>query len=572
MLVSKYIAKFLAENQIKYVFGITGTAVNMCFVGLGEEEGIDYVCPMHEQGASMGADGYSRVGRHLGVAIGTSGPGATNMVTGCAGAYTDSVPVLFIVGQAMQSTRADNNTRFFAFQEIDLVSIFKPITKYVNEVTDQKQIKYELGKAMSIALRGRKGPCVLVIPEDILYADIDPDKLPKYEDECKQGEYEENIESIRKACGFIVSKLKKAKKPILLFGGGVHQSCAEEDALNVIHKLSCPTALTFPARDLLGDDSKYNIGSIGIFGTIAGNKMIQNSDYIISIGARLDRYITGNPPDFAKNAYKVVVDIDENELNKFDVLGPHVDYKIMADIKVFLKIFLEEIKKEKISVKESYVQEALHLRKQYPLLKSSYAIEDTVNPYYFVDRLSFALRNDDIIFTDTGLSAIWIGQSFKFKQGQRWHTQFAYSAMGYSLPAAIGGYFAVKKRVICIAGDGGLQMSIQELCNLEYYRPDIKVFVICNDGYGLIQKTQDDFKNGHHATDRKHHVPLPDIIQVANAYKIPTFEISNNKEIDEALTKILNVDGPVLCAVKIPISKRISLRVRGGDLDNMIGE
>lgn len=566
MIVSKYIAKYLAERKIGYVFGVTGTAVNMCFVSLGEQEGIDYVCPMHEQGASMGADGYCRVSGITGVAIGTSGPGTSNMLTGCVGAYMDSIPIVYIVGQAGSgSSKKDTNVRFFGFQEMNSFDIFKPVTKYITNVTNPYLIKFELDKAFDIAESNRKGPCMLVVAEDVLYADIDLSQLISYEKHEKRIAFTNKKDVLE-----CIEWLNNAKKPILLLGAGVHCANAEDEVYELAMRLGIPIALTFPARDLLDDSCELNIGAIGIFGSRGGNKSIQDADFILGIGVRLDRFVTGTPCAFAAEAKKILVDIDNEELNKYEAIGIQVDKAIHSDAKCFIIELLNALDTTGyVHQHDDFVKKCYEIRIANPLVETSYYGENTVNPYIFIQSLSRSLDERDTVFTDTGLSAVWVGQAFTFKRGQRWHTQFNNSSMGYALPAAIGASFANDNRIICITGDGGLQMSVQEFANVEYYKKNIKIFVICNDGYGLIQKTQDDYNNGHYATDRINHVPLPDVIKVAEAYGIDTIEINNNEEINEKIDCILSCTKPVVCIVRIPITKRISPRVKGGDLLNM---
>lgn len=564
MIVSRFIVDFLQKQGIKHVFGVTGTTVNMCFVALGEKEGIDYICPLHEQTASMGADGYSRVSGDIGVAIGTSGPGTSNMTTGCAGAFFDSIPVLYIVGQtSINNSKQSFGVRHFGFQELDTEQIFKPITKYVKTVNNQIDVQVELEKAINIAKTGRKGPVMLVFPENVLYADINAEELQHYKKPILKQEDTINH-------SIVYDLLKQANKPLILFGAGVHSSGAELLAKEFVNRTSIPFALTYPARDLLETKNPLNVGSIGIFGTQYGNMAIQNADLLVCVGARMDKYVTGaNPINFSPNSKKVFVDIDLNELNKLDLLGIRSDVKICEDAGAFFK----KMFKNDLSCLPNY----LDWKKYISLNKTTYsssvysnALDDTINPYLFIHRLSDVLSDGDIVFTDTGLSAVWVGQSFEFKNNQRWFTQFSYSSMGYGLSAAIGGSFATNSRIICVTGDGGIQMSIQDLSTVKFYNKNIKIFIICNNGYGLIQKTQDDFNNGHHATDRENHVPLPNLKKLIKAYELKCFEINRNGELEKNIRQTLNFNGPSVCLVNIPISKKISPRIRGNKkLDEM---
>ncbi len=565
MFVSRYIVKFLKEKGIQHVFGVTGTTVNMCFVALGETEGIDYICPLHEQTASMGADGYSRVSGKIGVAIGTSGPGTTNMVTGCAGAFFDSIPILYIVGQtSVGNSKQSINIRHFGFQELDSEKVFNSITKYVHTVYDPLKTKYELEKAISIALSDRKGPTMLVFPENVLYSDIDENELESFREEgCKKNSFYDYSKIIR--------LIEASSKPLLLLGGGIHIGKAESLARDFVEKTSIPFALTYPARDLLETNNDLNVGSIGIFGSQYGNMAIQNADLLVCVGARMDKYVTGNNPgDFSPNSKKIIIDIDEQELNKMKSLSFLPEIAILEDANVFFK----EMLKYDYSTLEGKFKEWKDFiasnKLKYPLCQESFYLENTINPYVFIKLLSEIMEEGDYLFTDTGLSAVWVGQSFEFKKRQRWFTQFSYSSMGYGLSATIGGSFATENRVICVTGDGGIQMTIQDLSTIKFYNKNIKVFIVCNDGYGLIQKTQDDFNNGHHATDRDNHVPLPDLKKIVEAYDLKCFEIRTNNQLISVIKRTLKSDGPAICLVHIPISKKISPRIRGGKkLDEM---
>lgn len=559
MLVSEYIIKKLRSGGVKHVFGVTGTAVNMLFVTLGKEEGIDYICPLHEQGAAMGADGYARVSRRLGVAIATSGPGATNMVTGCAGAYTDSIPVLYILGQAAWS-KARGGVRAFGFQEVELEKIYGPITKYAKELKSAQAIRYELEKAVYIAENGRKGPVALIIPENILYEHIDETILEGFKPDRQKKRIGKKETAVMSPC---LKMIKDSQRPLFLFGAGIHKAGAEEEAVSIARKMGIPVALSYPARDLMDWDDPLNVGSVGVFGEEAGNMALSEADMIIAVGVRFDQQLTGKTEYFSQGAKKIVVDIDKNELEKLNKVGIDAD-TFEADAKDFL-IWLERMYDEAgVADTRQWVEKIRSVKKEHPICKPFYKDEPFLNPYFFMDCLSSCLGEKDIIFSDTGLSTAWIGQGFKFKKGQRWHTQFSYSSMGYALPGALGGSFAKDGRVICICGDGGLQMSLEELGTLSFFRRNIKLFVIVNEGYGMIQKTQDDFNNGHHGTDRKHHVPLPDVLRISRAYGLNTYEIKSNKECHIVIKQILSDDSPAFCAVYIPMEKKIQPRVKAG--------
>lgn len=570
MTTSEYVVKHLADRGVNHVFGIIGSVMYGIFTALGETEGIEYICPLHEQAASMGADGYSRATGKIGVAIGTTGPGITNLVTGCAGAYADSIPVLYIVGQpAKTATKQNLPIRYYAFQEIDTEKVFSSITKYIGYVDQPEYIKYEIDKAMDIAMSGRKGPVVIMLPEDIMYLDIDTILLKEYETERNLTEL--NYKAQEHMIDACLERIVKSKKMLLLFGAGVHASAAEEEARKLVKALGCPVVMTYPARDIIAGEDSLNAGSIGIFGSQSGNRALQEADLLIGIGVRLDRFITGTPQNFASNAYKIMVDIDKGECEKYREFGLSVDKVITSDAKVFLHTICSKIEKNRNRLPSFtfWNKQIADWKIQYPVYRDEYESEPELNPYYFMKHLSKHMKGDEFIVSDTGLSAAWIGQAFDFKVGQRWFMQFGFSAMGYALSAAIGVSFATDNLVVGITGDGGLQMSIQELSTLSYWNRNVKLFVICNDAYGLIQKTQDDYNKGHYGTDREYHVPFMDIGKIAEACHIPVLKIEKNEEIDRVLDNALNSAGPLVCCVHVPVSKKISPRVVQGDLMNM---
>lgn len=569
MNVSKLIVEYLRDYGVKHVFGIIGSAMYRVFQALGETEGIDYICPLHEQSVSMGADGYSRSGDTLGVAVATCGPGTTNLMTGCGGAYTDSVPILYLVGYPdTKGTKRNMPIRHLAYQEFDIVEIFRPITKYVKLVERPENILYELQKAIVLATTGRKGPVMLVLPEEVMFADVNINNLIDY----KENEpVFHGTDNLAEAVDYSFHLIKNAKKPVLLYGGGVRGAGAVEEARLLSECIDCPTATTYPMRDMMDFCDPLNTTGVGIFGTRAGNFAIYTADVLLCIGTRLEAYLTGNVRTFAPHAKLVVVDIDQGELDKLPQIGLRTDRRYCLDAKNFINGLLTKFKetKEEIPKYGKWIRRINHWKDKYPIIEPSYFREKETNPYVFLKLLSDQLDNTDRIVVGSGMACAWVGQAFDFKRGQRWIMQFSIGAMGYGLPAAIGASFATDDRVVCITGDGSLQMSINELATVVYYNKNIKIFVICNGAYGLIQKTQDDWNCGHYATDREHHLPLPDSSAVAKAYGLPVYEIYENADAQRIIGEVLAVEGPVFCAVHVPIENKIPVRSKGGRLDNL---
>lgn len=567
--VSYYVVEYLRDYGVKYAFGVIGSAMYRIFQALGETEGIDYVCPLHEQAVSMGADGYARSADTLGVAIATCGPGTTNLMTGCGGAYTDSIPILYLVGYPnMNGTRRDMPIRHLAYQEFDIVGMFKPVTKYVKLVEKPEDIKYELQKAISIAMTGRKGPVMLVLPENVMFSEVETEELAEYD----EGESAvTGTDDFRTAAEYAFTLLKDAKHPVLLFGGGVRGAGAVDEARHLVQAVGCPAAMTYPMRDMLDFRDPLNTTSVGIFGTRPGNFAIQAADAIIGIGTRMEGYLTGAAKDFAPRAKKVVIDIDRNELEKLPKIGIDTDKRFCVDAKEFitelLSIVLEN--KEQVPDWSAWINKVNGWKEKYPIVEPSYFDEKATNPYVFFKELSDQLGDTDRIVVGSGFACAWVGQAFDFKKGQRWIMQYSIGAMGYGLPAAIGASFATDDRVVMVTGDGSLQMSINELATVEYYHKNIKIFIICNEAYGLIQKTQDDWNCGHYGTDRKNHVPLPDSSAVAQAYGLPVFHINENADAKRVIGEVLAAEGPSFCSVHIPVENKIPVRSKGGRLDNL---
>lgn len=567
---SWFIIKYLKEYGVKHVFGVIGSAMYRLFQALGEIDGIEYVCPLHEQAVSMGADAYSRAGDTLGVGIATCGPGTTNLLTGCAGAYTDSIPVLYLAGYPnLAGTRKDMPIRHLAYQEFDIVGMFKPVTKYVKLVENTSEIKYELQKAIHLATTGRKGPVMLVLPENVMFSDVDEESLVSYDAEKEYLVYRDNAEEAANNC---IELLSCASKPVLLYGGGVRGAGAIGEARMLAKKVGCPVTLTYPMRDMLDFADPQNVGSVGIFGSRAGNFSLCDADLVIAVGTRLEGYLTGAAEKFAPKAKLVVVDADTGELEKLPKIGVNVFKEYNLDAKDFIAAMNKKIENNRKEIPSfaQWVDKVVDWKKRYPVVLPEYYEEKTVNPYVFLKKLSENSGQTDRIVVGSGLACAWVGQAFDFKLGQRWIMQYAIGAMGYGVPAAIGASFASDDRIICITGDGSLQMSIQELATVEYWKKNIKIFIICNEVYGLIQKTQDDWKCGHYATDRENHVALPDSEKIAKAYGIKTYNIYKNSEIDVTLREMFADDQPAFCCVHVPVEKKIDLRAKGGRLDNLL--
>ncbi|MCL4418387.1 MAG: thiamine pyrophosphate-binding protein, partial [Actinobacteria bacterium] len=468
MKLSDYLAEFLTEQGVHHVFEVIGGAAVHMVQSIAEAKGIDYICSQHEQGGAMAAEAYSRMTKNLGVAMATSGPGMTNLMTGIACAYFDSIPAVYITGQVNRNeSKQGRKARQIGFQETDIVDMVQTITKFAVKVDDPEDIRYLLEKAVYIAKSGRPGPVLIDIPMDVQRAQVDPKKLKKFNPK----EIKLDIDNIATVKGSIKESLemiKHAKRPVIIAGGAIRYADQVKKFEEFVNALGFPVVATWSGIDVLYHDHPLYIGQVGVYGNRGANFTVQNSDCIISIGSRLDTRITGGfPQSFARKAKKIVIDIDRCELFKNRGLTP--DIGICADVKDVLPIFIEQLKKVKPGKNKQEIKDwlskALKWKKQYPSVLPEWRKRtQKVDPYVFIEELSKILKNDAIVVTDCGANLTWTIQAFHVKRGQRLFSAMGNSPMGYAFPASIGASIALnKKPVVCIIGDGGFQINIQEL-------------------------------------------------------------------------------------------------------------
>lgn len=564
MKLSDYVASFLAKHGIKYVFVITGGASAHLIDSIAKTRRIKYICPQHEQAAAMAADAYARVTGSLGAAISTSGPGATNMLTGVCCSFYDSIPTLYITGQ-VSTFRSKGNigVRQLGFQETDVIAIFKPITKYAVKIEDSQLIRYELEKAVSIARSGRPGPVLIDIPDNLQRADVKPRLLKPFVPK-------EDIKNLRGADVKIdkcIELIRRAKRPVIILGWGVYLAGAQKEAVRIVEKFGFPVAPTWAMMYLLSNRHPQLIGSFGTHGTRYGNFAVQNADLILAIGARLDTRQAGSPHStFARGAKKIVVDIDDCELKKFEKLEMKIDLKINLDAKDFLQRLNKKITGIQLPDILAWLKKIAEWKERFPICREEYFKEKGVNPYVFIKILSGEMCRGDVIFSDTGCSVAWLAQAFEFKKGQRSFSAFNNTPMGYALPASIGASFAIsKKPVICITGDGGLQINIQELATIIRHNLSIKIFLFNNHGYSMIRQTQDQwFCSQYEASTVESGLAFPDFIKVAKAYGYKTVNISRAKDMNKGIRQVLRSSGPVFCNIEVRPEHRVIPQVKFG--------
>jgi len=542
MKLSDYVISRI-EEYVKHVFLVSGGGCIHLVDSLSKSN-IELIPTLHEQGASIAAESYSQYTNKLGVALVTTGPGSTNAVTGVASAWLDSIPMLLLTGQVQNKDRVGNKgVRQMGFQEINTVSIYSSITKYAVTITDPNTIKYHLDKALWLAMNGRPGPVVIDIPLDVQAAEIDIDSIEGYN-------AVENVYDLS-SINNIVEALSKAKRPIVLVGNGVRLSNALPEFYNFIEKTGIPVLTTWKTIDVLEEYHPQYVGRPGGVGQRGANFNQQNSDFILVIGARLDHgQLAYQPQFFAREAVKCIVDIDINEINK---LGINIEFPIQSDANAFLKELNSKISKLDIS---SWLLHCKKLYEKYPVILSDYLEinKPHINNYAFIEYLSEILPENSLLVPgSSGACSEVTMQSFKSKKGTRIYNSEGLGSMGFAIPAAIAGCIASnKKETICIDGDGGFFMNIQELELAHRYNLPIKFFILNNNGYGSIKTTQNSHFGGNLvASDPSSGLTLPSIELNAAAYKIHYTIIKNQNNLKEDLQRVLNIKGPVICELTI---------------------
>lgn len=549
--LSDYVIDFLVRKKVSDIFMIGGGGIIHLMESIGNNKAMNYFCNYNEQATTYCAEGYARLKNNVSVCLVTTGPGSTNAISGVASAWVDSVPMVIISGQIKRELIADyTKLRQLGEQEINIIDIVKPITKYAVTVNSAKMINYELEKAFYEAVNKRPGPVWINIPLDIQGSFIEEKELVSFtKNNNNSGKKEFYLkDKVTKA----VEILKNSKRPVMICGYGIRLAGAEDLLKNTLENVNIPVLLSFNGMDLIPDDHPLFAGKPGIIGQRRANFVLQNSDCVLSIGSRLNiKIVSYDYKNVAKKAKKIIVDIDGEELKKPTVSA---DLPIVADAKDFLEEFLKQIKSEKIIVPKNWIDACAGWKKRYPnVIEDFFKDKKHVNTYVFYDKLAKLLDNQDVVLSGNGSAALCLYQAFRVKEKQRAFTNNGYGAMGWDLPASIGACIANnKKRTICVTGDGSVQMNIQELQFVRYHNLPIKVLILNNLGYTSIRLTQDTFFGGHYVgADSNSGVGNPDFQKIAYAYNLAYEKILNNDELEKKIKKVLSLDGPVICEINI---------------------
>lgn len=562
--VSDYVFQFIKAQGIQHVFMLSGGGAMHLVDSLGRS-GLEYICCLHEQAAAIAAEAYGQHTNRIGVCLTTSGPGATNAITGVTAGWIDSTPMLIISGQAKRADLVgDTGVRQIGSQEVQIIDMVKSITKYAVQVMDPAEIRYHLERACHEAMSGRPGPAWLSIPLDVQGAMVEESVLKGFTPET------EKLPDISEAVGRTLELLKQAKKPLFLAGNGIKLSGAAEDFYRLVELLQIPVETTWKTIDMLGEDDPLYLGHPGAMGDRGANLILQSADLIVSIGSRLDTSITAfNEPHFGMSAKKVVVDIDPNELRRMKL--SQVEVSLACDAGRYIRALYKALEQENnFSSRQEdwreWLAEGKALRTKYPSVTEAHRNKiGYVSAYYFTELLcEYTTAEDVIVPESSGAAGEITYQAFRPKRGQKMKNAAGLGSMGFGLPYAIGACLANgRRRTVLINGDGAFQLNIQELETLVRLKIPVKIFIWSNGGYASIRSMQNNNFAGHQvASGVSSGLSMPDIRRVAEAYGIHTMRIENNTELPEKMKEIFMDDELLLCEVNIAEDDVVSPRTK----------
>ena len=550
MKLSDWIAQFCVCQGIRHVFMVTGGGAMHLNHSFGTHPELTSIFNHHEQACAMGAEAYYRLNNELAIVNVTSGPGGTNAITGVYGAYVDSIGMVVISGQVKFETTVRSTgipLRQYGDQELDIERLVQPITKYCVMVTDPSTIRYHLEKAFYLATSGRPGPVWLDIPLDVQNAKINPDELTSFDpNELDEPWRATNLDA---AATEIFYRLQEAKRPVVLAGGGVRLSGKHEDFIHLIEKLGVPVVSGWNAHDVIWDSHPLYCGRPGTIGDRAGNFTVQNSDLLLILGSRLNiRQVSYNWSSFAREAFKIWVDIDPLEFQKPSV---HPNLPIHANLSDLLPVLVRATYGGPTHSHHEWLAWCRERVTRYPTVLNEYWSQSEINPYCFMQSLFESLDEGQIIVTGNGSACVISFQAATVKRGQRLWTNSGCASMGYDLPAAIGVAMAASgKKIICLAGDGSVMMNLQELQTIVGYNLPIKIFVLNNNGYSSIFQTHRNFFNGIEVgAGPKSGVSFPNFEKLARGFGIEYMNCISHHDMPLTIAAAILSDKPIICEV-----------------------
>ena len=541
----------LKKEGVKEVFGYPGGAVLPIFDELYKEKDLSVYLVRHEQNATFAADGYARAIGKPGTVLVTSGPGATNTVTGIASAYMDSIPIVVFTGQVSTYLVGSD-----AFQEVDTTGITRPITKWNRMVKRVEDLAWTIKAGYYIASTGRPGPVVIDLPKDIQVMETEFDYPDKVELRSYKPQYKGHPLQIKKA----VEAIKKSKRPVIYAGGGVIHSNASKELIELAEKLQAPITTTLMGLGAVTSGHPLYLGMLGMHGTVYANYAVSHCDLLIAIGARFDDRVTGKVETFAPNAVKIHIDIDPSSISKNVI----VDIPIVGDVKEVLRDILPHVSKLDT---EEWLEQIEEWKKEHPLkYKNS---DDVIKPQYLIEVVSDILEGKEAIVTaDVGQHQMWVAQYFKFKKPRSFMTSGGLGAMGYAFPAAIGAKIArPDATVVAFVGDGAFQMTFQELASVSEYNVPVKVVIVNNFYLGMVRQWQELFYDKRYSSvflgaDEKTYIP--DFVKLAEAYNVKSLRVEKPSELKSAVKEMLDHDGPFVLDVWVEKEENVLPMVPAG--------
>ena len=564
--LSDYVFQFLESKGIKHAFMLPGGGAMHLDDSVGRSS-IEYICFLHEQGAAIAAEAYAQHTNTPGLVLVTSGPGATNAITGVTAGWIDSTPMIIISGQSKREDLVgDKGVRQIGSQEVQIVPMVTPITKYAAQILEPTEIRYHLERAYYEATTGRPGPVWLDIPLDVQAVMLDEEDLTEFEPE------QEAEADVADAVTRTIELLKQSKKPLVLAGNGIKLSNSAEFLYQLVERLQIPVETTWKTIDMFDEDDELYLGHPGIMGDRGANLILQEADLILSVGCRLDTSVTAfNDKNFGKCAKKVIVDIDENEIRR---MGVDKEVAVACDAKVFLLQLLSRIENEKNisdliekkNIWKQWIKYGKELRAKNPVITKKHAeAEGYVSAYYFIGKLCELLRDDDVIVPESSGGAGEITyQAFRLKKGQKMKNAAGLGSMGFGVPYSIGSCIANdRRRTILINGDGAFQLNIQELETMHRLKLPIKMFIWNNNGYASIRAMQrKNFEGRYVASEEGSGLTMPNINRVAEAYGFKSYRIHNNRELDVMLPRVMADNKPLLCELMVLPEETVLPRVK----------
>ena len=553
--VSEITSDFIASKGIDKVFLLTGGGIMYLTDAFAKNEKIDYICNFHEQACAIAAEGYARVTGKPGVCLVTTGPGASNAISGALSAWHDSIPLIIICGQVRTNIIADNydKIRQIGPQEANIIELAKSMTKYAISLRNKEDIYQILDEAYEKATSGRPGPVIIEIPLDIQSAFVENDRT-EYKTHHKSTQIEVSDDQIE----FFFNEIKKSKYPILFPGNGIRIGNSYDLWMKFLKMINIPVVLPYCAKDLIPFENLLNLGVVGTNGQRPANFAVQNCDLFISLASGLSISKIGfNAAGFAPLAKKIAIDIDKSQLTSHPI---NIDIRIQSDIKIFLEKAIYWLSKNEIEINYKWIEACKFWKNKYPMRNDSWEKDTShVNMYNFIEKLSIKADSKSIILTGNGYECPGVYQSFQVKDGQRVLISGNWGAMGWDLPAAVGAAVAEKnKQVFLLTGDGSVMLNIQELSTIKANKLPIKIFIFNNKGYAAIRFTQNNLLNGYLVgADFTTGLTNPSFELLANAFDLKYYQINDNLEIEDTILKVLKEEGPVLCELNISEDVRI---------------